>query len=361
MEQAQVHNKRQDATSGGGSEAIAAAQIVTEVPTVPGSNAHTPMDASVESDTGKSELTMGNAKHVGGKLAANAAFLAKTQKAVELADEGNFDSLMKATASEAGGATSFDTFMGVLKEAAGPLAASYGVYSAYDNMLSKANAKGAFESALEKAKGDEDSEMEEIANYGANKIRRAYGSSWKKLLEAVMGFVGAVATLVGGPIVGGVLTLLKGISSGVETFGRSAKGIWKWLIGTRGKARNENADKLYKRVVDQDQPAAELLISVVSEAAITGKSTANEWSDYVGGTNKVDAAQVSSLEIDEESLAELTGDAKAEGLTKAKAQKLMKDVKALDEAAAEEKEPDGPKHLKKEAFKTAIADTMKSQ
>ena len=115
------------------------------MPSVAGSNAHTPMAASVEPSVeegteDKSELTLENAKSVGGALGANVAFLKNTEKAVNIAGEGNFDSLKKAAASEAGGASSFGSFMGVLKEAAGPLAATYGVYSAYSNMLAKANA-----------------------------------------------------------------------------------------------------------------------------------------------------------------------------------------------------------------------------
>jgi hypothetical protein len=279
----------------------------------------------------------GSIGKAGGEFSAAHKAIEKIQKGDFAENSSGAKEMLNAeeAASETGGFTAFMKKLttGALGSVLQTVAAGVGVVGAWMGFSAKTQAMEAFDEAALKAKQaePEDTEMLEIAEYGFGKISTGWGAALKKLWEKMVILMGAIAAACGGAAGGAFAatsTAISKFSSGIETAGRSIKGIWKWVIGTRGKNREAAASKIYNRVVLEEGAggiASELVVQAMQEDTITGGGIGNSIASSVG----MGKMTISSLQDEDGNQIE-----SIEG----RAKKLSQDVAKIDKNASDGKE-----------------------
>jgi hypothetical protein len=140
----------------------------------------------------------------------------------------------------------------------GALADAYSLYSTYDRYSAlKAGADDA------SASGSAD-DLAKSLIYGFAKVKRAlYWNITKFGLSLSKSIARIVTLLTGGAtaLVTESIALAADLASAVMTIGRKAKGIFKAIRGTRGKARGQNAEMIYDSAMKGDKRALKLIIA----------------------------------------------------------------------------------------------------
>ncbi len=99
-------------------------------------------------------------------------------------------------------------------------------------------------------------ELVKAAAYGVSKVTRRYWSKIYDMVTSLIKLITDILSLFTGPMVGSVTAAISlGISiiGAILTLARKAKGLWKWLQGTRGVNRRKNAEVLVDYALNDDQ------------------------------------------------------------------------------------------------------------
>lgn len=128
-----------------------------------------------------------------------------------------------------------------------------------------AHRKGKEMTSKSKAKPQD---VEDIANYASAKNTRAMFEAWADVMQALATVASGVLTIVGATVagVGALVGLVVGAANiGVKALrglGRTGKAFFKMIMGTRGKNRNTNANKLVDLAMGGNSEAAEMLLQM---------------------------------------------------------------------------------------------------
>ena len=162
-----------------------------------------------------------------------------------------------------------DSFVKWLRPIAGIplLSAALNIKGMRDTYYSSKRKKQSKEAFLKLAKNKE-SEAQEIGVYAYKKVARGYIDALIGFGADFIDFVGNMASIIGffimgvGAVVGGVI---KSVASGIKALravGRSIKGIYKFIMGKKGKNRKENSVQLISAAGQGDEGAAEAILGL---------------------------------------------------------------------------------------------------
>ena len=157
------------------------------------------------------------------------------------------------------------------------------------NTLSKFKDMLALRSAAKEAKkklvkDTATEELQEAAQYGYAKVRRGFFSRLYNMIKSAANLVLSVAKLVVGMFSGGIGAIIVQAFDLALTLvdlavaaGRKIKGFAKWILGIRGKARRENAEKIVMAARDGSDEAIDLLLKLDPSGIVRGGKLDKFW------------------------------------------------------------------------------------
>jgi hypothetical protein len=127
-------------------------------------------------------------------------------------------------------------------------------------------------------------ELAEAAQYGYAKVKRGFFSRLFNLVKSAADLVLGVAKLVVGMFSGGIgaiivqaFDLASTLVDLVVTSIRKIRGFGKWLLGTRGKARRENAEKIVTAAREGSEEAMGLILKLDPSGIARGDKLDKFW------------------------------------------------------------------------------------
>jgi hypothetical protein len=131
--------------------------------------------------------------------------------------------------------------------------------------------------ALERGRDAVEDAVHDVAEYGVNKVRRRWYSELGMMILQFVDFVMTIVTLVTGGLAAPVKAAAKTtklVANGIRKVGRTIKGAYKFAVGSKGKARYENAKTLFEAAEDGDNDALELLVGLrpVGKGSLEGRN-----------------------------------------------------------------------------------------
>ncbi len=157
------------------------------------------------------------------------------------------------------------------------------------NTLSKFKDMLALRSAAKEAKKKQvkdtaSEELQEAAQYGYAKVRRGFFSRLYNMIKSAANLVLSVAKLVVGMFSGGIGAIIVQAADLALTLvdlavtaARKIKGFAKWILGIRGKARRENAEKIVMAARDGSDEAIDLILKLDPSGIVRGGKLDKSW------------------------------------------------------------------------------------
>jgi len=179
----------------------------------------------------------------------------------------------------------------------GVVTSLFSLVKSIPGVISKFFDMRALKSTAREPKKDKESggELEEAAQYGYAKVKRGFWSRIFGMAKGAGDVVLSVAKLVVGLFSGGIgaivvqaLELSATVIDLAVTAFRKIKGFGKWLLGKRGKARRENAEKIIMAAKQGSVEAAELILKLAPAGMTRGGTLdkLNNWFKYWGANKK---------------------------------------------------------------------------
>ena len=108
----------------------------------------------------------------------------------------------------------------------------------------------------------------DVAEYAKAKTWRGWVDAIYSAVTAMVGLAGSIATIVGafvagiGAAVGVAIGISEKVMKSLKVAAHVAKAVWKRIMGTKGKNRTRNTNKLIDLAANGDKEAAQLILNM---------------------------------------------------------------------------------------------------